>query len=155
MEYEEECLTHYGVKGMKWGVRRKRPTSGKSTTAGKSKISVGDKLKSAYQNRKKKNAAKSKVKETSKKKTLSEMSDDELNAMVKRMNLEKQYKDLLRQNQPQKSRGRQTVENILYGASENVGKQIAVYAMGSVANKAIEQAFGIKDAINPKKGQKD
>lgn len=146
MEHEEECLTHYGVKGMKWGVRRKRPTSTKG------KKSIGDKMKSAYRSYKKKKATKA---ETTKKKTLSEMSDDELNSMIKRMNLEKQYKDLMRQSKPQKSRGQQVFDNIMYGAAENVGKQLAVYAMGTAANKTLEKAFGLKDVVNPKKGQKD
>lgn len=27
MEYNENYLAHYGIKGMKWGVRRKRSTT--------------------------------------------------------------------------------------------------------------------------------
>ena len=158
MEHEEEYLSHYGVKGMKWGVRKKRSTSGaKKQTTGTKKIT--EKVKALNAKRKEtteqKRAEKTKREQVSKRKALSDMTDDELNSFIKRLELEKRYTDLVRQQRPQKSRGRQTVENILYGASENVGKQIAVYAMGAAANKAIEQAFGIKDAVNPKKGQKD
>lgn len=165
MEHEKEYLSHYGVKGMKWGVRKKRSTSGaKKQTTGTKKATEGtkkitEKVKVLNAKRKEtteqKRAEKTKREQVSKRKALSDMTDDELNSFIKRLELEKRYTDLVRQQRPQKSRGRQTVENILYGASENVGKQIAVYAMGTAANKAIEQAFGIKDAVNPKKGQKD
>lgn len=42
-EFLEKHLAHFGVKGMRWGVRRKRKSSGKSS--GESKKSVRDKLK--------------------------------------------------------------------------------------------------------------
>lgn len=35
---EENSLTHHGVKGMKWGRRKKRPTSGKSLNKKKSSV---------------------------------------------------------------------------------------------------------------------
>lgn len=67
-------LYHHGVKGMKWGVRKKRPTSGhgKSTTAHKTvaKAFDGDK------------------------KSISKASDDELNTYLKRMELEKRVLSL-------------------------------------------------------------
>lgn len=62
-------LYHHGVKGMKWGVRKKRPSSGrgKSATANKTVAKAFD----------------------GNKKNISKASDDELNTYLKRMELEK------------------------------------------------------------------
>lgn len=48
-------LTHYGVKGMKWGVRRARKRAAKENVSGRSKYSTGksyDKVYSSYQKEK-------------------------------------------------------------------------------------------------------
>lgn len=65
----EEELMHYGVMGMRWGVRRASKRSGGSKK--------GKKKKASQQPQKKRR-----------------MSNKELNARVKRMQLEKQYRDL-------------------------------------------------------------
>ena len=65
----EEELMHYGVMGMRWGVRRASKRSGGS---------------------KKKKASRQPQQPQKKRR----MSNKELNARVKRMQLEKQYRDL-------------------------------------------------------------
>lgn len=46
-------LTHWGVKGMKWGVRRYQNKDGSLTSAGKKRYSVGDFIQSKKDERKK------------------------------------------------------------------------------------------------------
>ena len=90
-------LFHWGIPGMKWGVRRRqsnttitgKPHSSDHTTA----ISL-------------------------KKKHLSEMSNDELKKLTTRMQLEKQYKDL---SKADISSGQKIVGEII----GNAGKQLA------------------------------
>lgn len=65
----EEELMHYGVMGMRWGVRRASKRSGGSKKGKKKKASQQPQMKRR-------------------------MSNKELNARVKRMQLEKQYRDL-------------------------------------------------------------
>lgn len=74
-----EELAHYGVPGMKWGVRKARPTSSGS------RWPFGLK-------RKKKPVIKEPTKEKPiKKRKLSELSDKEIEARIARIDLEKRY----------------------------------------------------------------
>lgn len=61
----EEFLMHFGIPGMRWGVRRKRNTSADNDSA-----------------------------RSIQKKHISEMSNDELKKLTTRLQLERQYKDL-------------------------------------------------------------
>ena len=118
-------LYHYGVLGMKWGVRRKRNSSNVEIAKPK-------------------------------KKTLSEMSDDELRSKLNRLQMEKQYKDLVRTLNPkQESKAKTFVKKVLERSGENIATQTATYIMGKSVNKFLEKIYDDPNAVNPKKGQKD
>lgn len=70
-------FAHSGVKGMKWGVRRYQNKDGSLTPAGKKRYNYHDDYNKAHD-----------------KKSVKEMSDAELQKRNKRLNMEKQYKDL-------------------------------------------------------------
>ena len=105
-------LKHYGVKGMKWGVRRFQNSDGSLTADGKKRYS-GDNLKDIQKQVNqgknvvdgvKKTKAKAAEKRTEKKikDDLSQMSDKELRDIVNRLNMEERYTQVM------KSRGVET-----------------------------------------------
>lgn len=72
-------LYHYGVLGMKWGVRRDRSRSSGSSRRKKSRLNLSDDARTA---------------EKLKKKKLGEMSNAELRKLNERQNLERNYRQL-------------------------------------------------------------
>lgn len=109
-------LYHHGVLGQRWGFRRYQNADGTLTPAGRRRA---NKLAEQYAKvtGKKLIVKKKSVQgnEKQKPKTISEMSDQEIQAKINRINLENTYKKLLSQ-QPQNmkkvSRGKVFVNNI-------------------------------------------
>ncbi len=91
-------------------------------------------------------------------KKISEMTNEEIQAKIDRMNLEKRYSDLVSEKTNPKSapsKGQKIVEEILTNSAKNIGTQTVTFIMGKTVNKALEGIYNDKDSINPKKGQKD
>lgn len=148
-------LYHFGIKGMRWGVRRFQKKDGGLTSAGKKRYDndspeTGTKVKTQTNSDKKSSTS------TSAKKSVKSMTDEELRERINRLDLEKRYKDLVKTTTPQKStRGKDFVMDVLEKSGKNVATQLTTYVMGVAVNKAFAKAFNDASIINPKKGQKD
>ena len=148
----DNYLEHYGIPRRSgrypWG-SGSRPFQGDSPAAKSS-----GKTKTSGKSRKTGLFKKGKTKTKSSEEDLSEISSEELQKKINRIQLEKQYRDLTTKPKTV-SKGRQILNSILESSSKNIGTQLATYLMGNMVN-SVAKAFGSEaDIVNPKKGQKD
>lgn len=136
--YSDE-LCHYGIRGMRWGIRRYQNSDGSLTTAGRNRYSTG-KHHSIFTRKKTTSKATAKpAEEKPKQKSVSEMSDAELNAFLNRKRLEQQYNQLMATPQKKSAvtKGKEMVGKALENAAQDTLTQIAKYAMAKSVNKVL------------------
>lgn len=106
---EDEELKHYGVPGMKWGIRRYQPYPDGSSRKGR------------FTGKKK---TRSKKKNAKKVKPASEMSDQELRQRINRIQMEKQYQSLTTPPNKTKSFVKKTVGVAATTVAMNASREI-------------------------------
>lgn len=134
--YQDE-LYHYGVKGMKWGVIRTAEQLGHIVKSAKS---LYDSNKAKKRAKEEAAIAKKRSKITNPKK----LTTEELNARIKRLQLEKDYKDLLKQTDSTR-KGKEFVSSIMESAGKNLLTQVANHYGAKGLNKIINETTTEKD----------
>lgn len=117
---ENNSLTHYGIRGMKWGVRRFQNSDGSYTSAGKKrkqKESVHEDYANAHS-----------------KKSVKSMSNAELKARNNRLQMEQQYANLTRKT----SKGKQAVQTFIKTAGLLSGTMAAYGTYKRIGNQAVD-----------------
>lgn len=170
MEYfvykDENELTHWGVKGMRWGVRRYQNADGSLTSAGKKRRSLGEVIKDhkvakqrkaalekARQTRlANKEAAEKRAKDIASGKIKSKnMTEAELNDRIKRLSLEKTYNDALRDSKNTTMGSRFTSkfkESMIDKLADNVGADLISQVAKAFGAKAINVAVSKTNAFD-------
>lgn len=150
-------LYHYGVKGMKWGIRRTPEQLGHVTKkARKTASSVGKAVGSAAkragsavsraasesrQKREAKRKHEEEIKRTQRnsKKKISELTNDELRERIQRMELEQRYRQL---TPKQQSKGQAFLSTV----GNQVIKPAATNAARQYLEKQLKKALGLNDS---------
>lgn len=101
---DNRTLTHWGIKGMKWGVRRYQNKDGSYTAAGKKRRNQEDTHEDYNKAHDKKN--------------VKSMSDKELRERINRLQMEQQYANLTQK----RSKGKEIVSAVLTEVAKETAK---------------------------------
>lgn len=155
----QEELAHWGIKGMRWGVRRYQRKDGSLTKAGERRREKLENELKQLKPPKKRDASgkfvsdKSKTEEKKKPKSLVEMNDDELRKYVTRKALERDAIQVTSQldalNPPKVSAGKKFMSSVFNDVIAPAAKTAAKDALMKYATNTLNKQLGLNEKANP------
>lgn len=136
-----DYLEHYGVKGMKWGVRKRSKTRVSSSGARSTSPNPSSKVSAPTTRDKRVKALKNRR----------ELSDSDIKDFTSRLQSEKQLKALLDEDV---SPGRTFIKKVMSDAGKQAATKLATNAMTYGTTKVMGKAFG-KELEKALSGKKD
>ena len=130
----DEMLIHSGVKGMKWGVRKKRTASIQNgSRVRKGRKQVVSTHKTTTENK-------------PKGKNIKELSDAELRSKIARLQLEREFAREMNKSNPehQTSKGKQIMKSILNDMVKPAAKDLGTQLIKSQGARIINDAFKLQ-----------
>lgn len=112
--YSDEYLAHYGVLGMKWGVRKDKT---KGALRKRKSTPVHDDYKKAHSG-----------------KSVKSMSDSELRSVNNRLQMERQYSDLTRKT----SKGKKVVNALIKTAGTIAAAEASYKTYNRIGKQAVD-----------------
>lgn len=182
---DDNELIHYGTKGMQWGVRRYQNKDGTLTNAGKKRYNAElGQLRSERKILKNQQETKAKIKKLKdmrddleaqkaevkkplsepklpkdppKKKTISEMSNEELRSALERIDLEKRYAAVTNSLEVKKGKSfvNTAIDKVVIPAITEASKEVMKNTIKSAMTKAIKDTFDLDVSDRKKDNNKD
>jgi hypothetical protein len=140
----DKYLKHVGVMGMRWGVRSQRNMPGESggkkpKQENSEPVRLKRNMPGETGGKKPRNeSADHKAAAAIKAKRLSEMSNDDIEKIAKRLQLEKRYKDL---NPNKVAKGKKSVDSVFVGIGKVSAVTASIIALAAVGKPLLLKVF--------------
>lgn len=134
-----DYLIHYGVKGMKWGVRKdRRQSSSSSRKNQKSSLFLKKDKRTKSNNVSDSSKQQSKQNKSLRRKKAKNMTDAELNARINRLTQEKRLHDLENSTM---TAGKKMVKTVIMNSAQQTLQNVITQQATKRINKEIDKRF--------------